>query len=69
MRTQGSAPATSGMIRRFNRDTVWLATGVLVTVIWIAVVAIASVQLFGLLKDGFRKGTDGRILRQTDARS
>jgi len=33
------------------------------------VVAIASVQLFGLLKDGFRKGTDGRILRQTDARS
>jgi hypothetical protein len=27
MRTQGSAPATSGMIRRFNRDTVWLATG------------------------------------------
>ena len=36
MRTQGSAPATSGMIRRFNRDTVWVATGVLGTVIFAA---------------------------------
>jgi len=38
MRTQGSAPATSGMIRRFNRDTVWLATGVLGAVIFAALV-------------------------------
>jgi hypothetical protein len=38
MRTQGSAPSTSGMIRRFNRDTVWLATGVLGTVIFAALV-------------------------------
>ena len=38
MRTQGSAPAASGMIRRFNRDTVWLATGVLGTVIFAALV-------------------------------
>jgi hypothetical protein len=38
MRTQGSAPATSGMIRRFNRDTVWVATGVMGTVIFAALV-------------------------------
>jgi|SRR5271165_2917288 len=38
MRTQGSAPATSGMIRRFNRDTVWLATGVLGVVIFATLV-------------------------------
>ena len=45
MRTQGSAPATSGMIRRFNRDTVWLATGVLGTVIFAAVmVAVQECQ-------------------------
>ena len=45
MRTQGSAPATSGMIRRFNRDTVWLATGVLGTVIFAALmVAIQECQ-------------------------
>src|SRR6266478_2650317 len=45
MRTQGSAPATGGMIRRFNRDTVWLATGVLGTVIFAAVmVAVQECQ-------------------------
>ena len=45
MRTQGSAPATSGMISRFNRDTVWLATGVLGTVIFAAVmVAVQECQ-------------------------
>jgi hypothetical protein len=45
MRTQGSAPATSGMIRRFNRDTVWLATGVLGIVIFAAVmVAVQECQ-------------------------
>ena len=38
MRTQGSAPVTSDVIRRFNRDTVWLATGVLGTVIFAALV-------------------------------
>ena len=38
MRTQGSAPATSGIIRRFNRDTVWLAAGVLGAVIFAALV-------------------------------
>src|SRR5580704_13226827 len=38
MRTQGSAPATSGMIRRFNRDTVWLAAGVLGAVSFAALV-------------------------------
>src|SRR6478609_2172539 len=36
MRTQGSAPSTSGMISRFSRDTVWLATGVLGIVIFAA---------------------------------
>src|SRR5258708_38917184 len=36
---------TSGMIRRFNRDTVWLATGVLGTVIFAAVmVAVQECQ-------------------------
>jgi hypothetical protein len=45
MRTQGSAPATSSMISRFNRDTVWLATGVLGTVIFAAVmVAVQECQ-------------------------
>jgi hypothetical protein len=45
MRTQGSAPATSGMIRRFNRDTVWLATGVLGAVIFAALmVAVQECQ-------------------------
>jgi hypothetical protein len=45
MRTQGSAPSTSGMISRFNRDTVWLATGVLGTVIFAAVmVAVQECQ-------------------------
>ena len=45
MRTQGSAPATSGMISRFNRDTVWLATGVLGTVIFAALmVAVEECQ-------------------------
>jgi hypothetical protein len=45
MRTQGSAPATSGMISRFNRDTVWLATGVLGIVIFAAVmVAVQECQ-------------------------
>ena len=45
MRTQGSAPATSGTIRRFNRDTVWLATEVLGTVTFAAVmIAVQECQ-------------------------
>ena len=36
MRTQGSAPVTSDVISRFNRDTWWLAAGVLGTVIFAA---------------------------------
>ena len=36
MRTQGSAPVTSDVISRFNRDTWWLAAGVLGIVIFAA---------------------------------
>ena len=36
MRIKGGAPVTSGMTRRFNRDTGWLATGVLGTVAFAA---------------------------------
>ena len=37
---RGAAPMTNDVIKRFNRDTVWLATGVLGTVAF-AVVMLA----------------------------
>ena len=51
MRTQGSAPATSDTISKFNRDTVWLATGILGTVVFAALmIAVQECQ---------RKATEG----------
>ena len=45
MRTQGSAPATSDTISKFNRDTVWLATGVLGTLVFAALmIAVQECQ-------------------------
>ena len=57
MRTQGSAPLTSDVISRFNRDTWWLAAGVLGIVIFAALmVAVQERQPKAVAKSSSSNG-------------
>jgi hypothetical protein len=49
VQTQGSAPVTSDVIRRFDRETAWIAAGVLSTLV------LAALMLAVLAQDRYRK--------------
>jgi hypothetical protein len=61
MQTQGSASVTNDIIRRFNRDTGWLATGVLGSVVF-AALALAVQERYPRKVNS----TDGKVQVGTD---